>query len=147
MNTYKINSSSWHYRFLHAWHGRGINNVTTSFCAYWSSLVWALLITTVAAVACVAFAAVMIVGTVGLTVELWRAVTSGVWGFAATYTVVMLSLLVVAVAFKWLSDAYDDYRARRDLLALPKQPGLIAQAYRSWKHKYCLPVEIINDSK
>jgi len=157
--SFTINSKSQSYRFLAKYNSKfkrlkEISNGThpyaeldwyvkdtwdaipRTFCDYYR-LVFSELCSFALLAVIITFGAIMALFPLLLLVPHLRVVDNDLWQGAmvfAGFDTAILVLLGIALA----KGAYEDYRMKHPKLAdLPKEPGVLVTAYRSWKDKFC----------
>lgn len=156
MKPFTIYTDSWHYRFLNWWHvdnGRLMSRYIKEwdFCTYWRKLILTMLAVAfrtvfvgavLGALASAAFIiardVILLVFTQDLTPQC-----------AASCVFVILTLTCILVSMIVNRKRQERYEQERLRVAdtKPTQPSIIAQAYRSWRNKFCMRVEFVDRSE
>lgn len=141
MKTLKFNSSSWHYQI--AEFGNGMPLKTTDICQYGRLFVIGILkvVPFMALFALISYFLVDLVIGLGFSVAYWQIMLSPV--AQAMGGVICLGILVTLI-YKAVFAFVDYLRYRNDIVS-EKPDGFVKNAYKSWKHKYCVRIEIVHD--
>lgn len=146
MNTFKINTNSWHYKFQDTM--ETYPNTRTDFCSYWRGLVWAFFKVVFAIVAVTAF--LVGVGVVShvigylLLALIYHDFLETTAGFVVSMLIgIVVTAIIAAIPFVW--DHYKKRWKETKNIAVQSQPSILKTKYRAWKDKVCYKVEFIDE--
>lgn len=146
MNTFKINTNSWHYKFQDAM--ETYPSTRTDFCSYWRGLVWAFLKVVFAIIAVTGFLVGVGVITHVIGYLLLKPIYPDFIETTAGSIVSMLVGIVVSAIIGAIPFVWDHYKKRRKefkTITHQHQPGILKTKYRAWKDKVCYKVEFIDE--
>lgn len=131
MNTFVVNKTSWHYRFLIC---TGVMHYELerrdNFCAYWRLVVWKLFVATVGALA-----GILLIGL--LVYALY--ITPWVVGTMALQVLLFLMGIILPIAlWTYLEDKLKSFNKSAKS---GENTSLLATKYKSFKDKVCPSIE------
>lgn len=155
MTPFIISKQSWHFRLIDKWRrlndGSLYDNWTQrlTFCDYTKRLIIAatgLLLYYGAIAFLVIFAtAAIVAGVAVIALIMWlmpQAVWAGNFSHPSVFPGMMLATwALTAVGVPALLEYHEQ---KRRSIPTNTQRSVIGQAYDSWKHKYCIPVQVVD---
>lgn len=138
MDSFKVKTNSWHYRFL-TFMDQTPQKTCGDFCSYWRLFI---------AMACVfaflvAVGCALVVGTI--LGPIWTLFSYyALDGQSLTWTMAGVFIWSV-VFFVCAGKNFGAWCQRRHDNALRREPGLFITRYRSWKEKFCPAIEYLSD--
>lgn len=172
MESMKINKSAWHYQMLLSDHKQKLKNAAYwgenyNLCEYVRMLMWSVLVR-----GFLLFALAVVATGVGFNAyylyEFGYQEMAAVQGFAAikvllsigmVTTFLLLSAAMLFSAFwvirgvHWCYNHAKTFLRKKGIIGIrksekaPEPPGFLKEVYLSWKHKYCVNIEVVSETK
>jgi hypothetical protein len=159
MKTFKVHEKSWHARLLTTYRHTGQLSTYPDICSYTRGVIWTIILVTW----WVTIASILFGISFGdlFTWLFWMAINGAyVDPHDGAVIAVCLTIFLASLwAYIYLREKWDTHLERKRAERLermrnapetveeemkPKEPWFIVQAYRSWKEKYCMKIEVVS---
>lgn len=142
MKTFVLSKSSWHYKLANLFGGmRYVRD--TDVCEYTKTVIAALFLSTMITF----FGIILLILSVHMLLGVGFSIWMGAWFFSdlGIMGLIIYGLVGGGLMIKAADGKYSEWKDRRRENYEPKPDGFLKVAYSSWKDKYCVRIEIVND--